>query len=504
MPSRRTNLQRASQSRVFTIEDRAGPSHPPVYQALARVLAVAKPFGGITPIRIADPQRYGQFITVDKIRGQPALPSTSLEFRMTRDLSAMLRLANKGCPIDLHIHIGACQDPQDFDRGWEKIGVLEDAQFTEYNTSPLGAMDNDQESSSTETLPVTGTDYYEIGPLGFAAQAASQIVQEVLAVTICDSRSCGACGIPSDGTQRVFALQTAIGASPGLPAELVYTQDGGATWGEQKITSLPANRAPIDLECVGPYLLALSNTDCSAHYALITDVLAGTATWTRQVTGLVCPAGAPNALFSVSRAATWVVGDGGYIYKSTNPETGFSPQTSGDVTVQNLKFVHGIDDENIIAGGAANAILRTRNGGSTWELLTGPAGQAAVAINAGAMISANEWVIGFADGKLFFTIDAGATWTQKTLPGGLTSINDIKFPTRTVGYIAGNTATAGRLLRSVSGGYSWYTLPEGTGQVLPTALKWSSLGATGDDPNTIWAGGLVAANGDGVLVKGAG
>jgi len=500
----RTNLQRTAQSRVFTIEDRAAPGHTPEYQTLTRATALTWSQGDVTPIRIPDPRQYGKFLTVDKIHGQPGLPGLSLEFRTTRDLSDVLALVRKGCPLDIQIHVGACKDPSDFDAGWEKILVLEGAEITNYSTGELGAFDADQEAPVMETIDIVGEDYYELKPLVFAEQAASQIVQTVLDVVICDSKACGACGIVSDGCQKVFAIQSATAGSPGLPSEVVFTDDGGATWDETNITSLAANKSPDAIACVGPYLAAVSNGDCSIHYALLADILTGTETWTEIVTGLVCATGAPNDLFSVSRTQTWIVGDGGYIYFSADITAGATAQTSGDVTAQNLNCIHGFDEENLLVGGAAGALLLTRNGGATWSLVTVRAAQAAVAINAVWMLGENVWLVGYADGDLDYTIDGGVTWTQKTVPGSLTSITDIAFATPSVGYIAGGAAgPAGKLLRTINGGNTWYVLPETSGQTVPTSDSFVAIAACGEDPNLLWAGGLGANGVDGILVKGA-
>lgn len=501
----RRNLQKASQGRVWTIEDRAGPSRNPVYQALARATGVSLALGDITPIRIPDPKVYGRYLTIDKIKGQPGLPQTTLEVRSTRDPSAFLTLTRKGCPVDLQVHVGACKDPSDFDLGWEKVHVFEDADFTNYSTNDLGAFDADQEVQVMETLDVTAQDYYEIKPLAFAAQAETQIVQEVLGVAICDSKTCGACGLPSDGCQRIFAIQTPVGASPGVVSELVFTVNGGSSWTEQGITSLPANRAiaPRGITCAGQYLLLISQTDCSYHYALIADILRGTQTWTKVTTGLTCVAGAPQAVFSLGRTQTYIVGDGGYIYIVTDPTAGATAQSSGDVTTQSLKAVHAYDEANVIAGGALNALVLTRNGGTTWTLVAGPSGQAAVTINSVFMKSENEWFLGYNDGKLFYTTDGGSTWTQKVIPGSFTVIDKVQFATQTVGYIIGHTATAGKILRTINGGATWYALPEAVGVNLPTNSTLNDIAPCGETPNVVWAGGVKTTAGDGILVKGA-
>jgi hypothetical protein len=59
MPPR--NLQKASQSRVFTFAGPAGPGVPPVYQGLARAHGVNWPLGASTPIRVPSDKRYGDF-----------------------------------------------------------------------------------------------------------------------------------------------------------------------------------------------------------------------------------------------------------------------------------------------------------------------------------------------------------------------------------------------------------------------------------------------------------
>lgn len=502
MPTVR-NLQKASQSRVWTIEDRAAPSHVPVYELLSRATGITWGQGGITPVRVPDPEQYGKFITVDKIRGQPDLPGTSIEVRMTRSVSHFLKLIKKGCPIDVQIHVGLCKDPSDFDLGWEKIHVFENADFSNYSTSELGAFDFDQENPTTETVDFMADDYYEIAPISLGEEAGSYIVQEVLGVVICDARTCGICGLPSDGCQRVFAIQTPAGASPGLPAEVVYTRDSGVTWLESVITSLPANGTPSGVGCVGPYLVVVSNTDDSIHYASIVDLFDETEVWQEVTTGIVA-AGSPNKLFSTGRTKTWIVGDAGYIYFSDDISAGVEAQSAGDIVVTNLTAIHGIDDEYLLVGGATNTILTTTNGGETWVLITGPSAQAAADVTAVYMASELEWIVGYSDGALYYTYDGGDTWFAKGLPGGLVEINDIKFATRTVGYLAGNTGAVGggRMLRTVNGGHTWYLLPDGAGDV-PVAREFNSIAACGDDVNVVWAGGLKVTAGDGILIKGA-
>ena len=178
------NLQKTSQTRLFLIEDRANPSSRPEYQSLARPLGLSWAQGDTTPIRVPDPSQYGKFITVDSIRGAQGLPTISIESRMTRELSTFLELVRKGCSFDIQLHAGACEDPRDFNGGWEKIYILEDAIPTSYDTGELGALDQDQDAVVNETIPLTGSDWYELKRLTGAELAATAIVQAVVDVSV--------------------------------------------------------------------------------------------------------------------------------------------------------------------------------------------------------------------------------------------------------------------------------------------------------------------------------
>lgn len=498
MPVR--NLQKTSQTRLFTIEGRANPGNRPLYQYLARALGLSWAQGDITPIRVPDPTQYGKFVTVDRIKGQQGLPTVSIEARLTRDLSAMLSLVRKGCAFDVQIHAGACEDPRDFNGGWEKVYVLEGAEATSYDTAEFGALDADQEAVVNETVPLSGLDWYELKRLVASELAASQIVQEVIDVTICDSRQCGECGISSNGCEKIFAVTASAGGSPGLPAEVLYSSDGGNSFGETNVSSIGANEDPSGLICSGIYLVVYSAESNSLHYAEIADILLGTETWAEVTTGFVALK-MPNHGFSQGSAFNWFVGDGGYIYFSEDITSGVDVQSAGAQTVENLNKVHGADEFNLVVVGDNNVVLFTNDGGQTWASITGPA--PGVNLTAVAVKSDLIWMVGAADGTMYYTEDGGANWTQKAFSGsGSGQVEDIKFSTPSVGYMSHTSAAGvGRIFRSIDGGFSWYILPEAAGLSIPDNDRINRLAACSEDPNVVFGGGLGANATDGILVK---
>lgn len=495
-----TDIAKTGQSRVFTIENRAGPSHTPQYQGFTKAMAIAWAQGDVTPVRIPNPNRFDDFITIDEIIGAQGLPELPLMFRNQRSLSNMLEVVRKRCPIDIQVHVGACRNPSDFNGGWDVIWVLEAARPIQYGTGPLGALDSAEQAVVDETINFKGRDLYQIKPVAGAEIASAAILSEVIAVAICDNVDCGACGPSSTGVQKLFAITTENSGSPGLAAELVYTGNAGATIGTLNVNSLPVNAAPTDIACVGTNLVVTSQADEALHYAPLIDVLEGIATFVRIATGFVSTHG-PNALFSLGTSFTWFVGNGGYVYFSSDIPSGVAVVEAGAATAQNLNDIHGSDNLNLIAVGASNAVIVTQDG-TDFSAVTGP--DPGVVLNCCWMRSPTCWFIGTAGGKLWYTEDGGLTWTQKRFSGDNSgTVKAIKFATPTVGYMAHATAAGvGRVFRTINGGQSWYALPEASGLRLPSSQRVNDIavaqGVGGQ--NFALAGGLGTGT-DGVLMK---
>lgn len=490
------------ESRLWLAANGAGPAAQDVYEYVGagRALGVDYGLGTIDPVRIPSASRYGDFVTIGTIRGAPDLPQVSIEQIKQVARSTMLKIANKQCAVDVQVHFGKCEEPSEY-RGWELILQLEQAEPANFSTSDLGAIDPADQAMITETLQLSGQRIYEIAPIRPQEIAGTELTDEPVAVLICDSATCGQCGIASDGCQVAFIVGGATSGSPGLPAEVLYTQNGGQTWGTTQITTLGLGETPSGAACVGTTLVVISNDSNSLHYAPIADILAGTEEWTEVATGFAV-GGEPNAIWSVGSGKTWIAGDGGYIYYSSDIQSGVEVVLAGgDLTSQDLTAVQALDALNVTVVGAANTVLNSVNGGTSWALITGPA--PAVALRTVWMRSSDEWFVGTANGRLYYTIDGGIAWTEKGFPGsGAGVVYDVKFSSRNVGYMAHATATpAGRILRTTNGGQSWYVLPDERGQLIPDNDRVAHLAACVDDVNVVFGVGLAANGTDGFGVK---
>lgn len=496
------NVTKNEQSRVFLMEGRAGPFVAPTYEGFWRAGAVSWEQGDVTSIQVPSASRRGQFDIVGKVQGDQGNPELGITARFPRDaLSTLLRLARNGCDNDLQVHIGACRDPKDFNGGWRdgKILVLESARPSSYSTDDLGALQSDERAVVNEETTFSGDDYYEIRPVTVSEQAAAAVVQEVVGIHVCDSETCGECGTQSDGCSVVFAVVLNTGGSPGAGAQVIATEDGGSNWVTSLISTLTGGDDPSGLACIGDNVVVISNEGESLHYASLADVLAEDAVWTAVTTGFVAAKG-PNAVYSAGPSLTWIVGDGGYIYTAVDATSQVEVQNAGSSTTENLTAIHGLDADNIVVVGENNSVLYTNNGGSTWVSVTGPA--VGVNLTTVVMHTETEWFVGTADGRLFATRNSGSSWVEKGFPGsGAGVVRDIKFSTHAVGWLAHDTASpAGRILRTVNGGYSWYVAPEGTSSI-PANDRLNKLAVCAKNPNSLYGGGLADNGTDGIIVK---
>lgn len=486
-------------SRVFLIEDGAiNGRTSPTYEGQWKAGGIKFGQGTVTPLRDPSADRYGSFKTVGTIPGEQDLPELPITARYTFDLSDMLKLVNIGCNHDLQVHMGQCQNPKDFNGGWTKVLVLEQARISDYGTDDIGALEPKDNAAVNENVTWQGQRIYEIGKLSAAEVAASTVTRELKGVAVCDQAGCGGvCGASSDGCQKVFLVTGATTGSPGLTADVIYSSDGLATTTLIHITTMTVAQLPTDAVCVGDNLVVLTATsgDEGLHYTNIANTLNGSPSWTEVNTGFVNTKG-PNAAWSLGPNETWMVGQGGYVYFTDNPTSSVAVQDAGSATAQNLNDIHMLDSTHGVAVGASNAVIKTTDG-TTWSTVTGPA--IGVALNAVWMKSSDTWFVGTAGGALYRTNNAGVSWTLVGFSGsGAGQVRDIFFVNDTVGYMAHDTATpAGRIFRTIDGGKTWYVAPE-TGS-MPANDRINSLRACA--VNTVFGGGLADNGTDGFAVK---
>ena len=485
-------------SRVFLIEGQARPDHAPQYESCLKAGALDQAFGDIEKIECPDPDAYGRFVEIDSIQGAIERLTTSLTGRYAADLASdLLRLAKARCAADVQVHFGQCADPRSFNL-FTKAVILEGVNITNWGTEDLGALSSDDNAKVDETADISAAEVYEVLPLNIVERAKDIVVNPMVDVVICDNPGCGECDNESDGCKRIYAIAGSTGGSPGTAPDLVYSLDKGVNWAADDIDSLAPGDSADAIACLGIYAVVISHGADSISYKTKASIDAGLiGGWTEVTTGVVA-AGSPTDAWSVG-TYMFVCGDGGYIYGTEDPTAGLTVLDAGAATAQDLKAIHAISDLFAVAVGAAGAVVWTKDR-VTWALAGVPV---AATLNCVWVKNEDEWFVGTAGGALYYTLDRGVTWHAITIPGGpYTTIWDIQFSTKSVGYLTGGVAgPASKMLRTFDGGYSWVVLPEGVGSI-PTVHQLDAIAACEYDPNFVVAVGLNEGGVDGVILVG--
>lgn len=461
------------------------------------IQSLEKSKGDLSPFILPHPENRNEFAVVDTVRGAPDLGSATIIEKVDPRVKNFLeRLFDQDCGYDALIYLG-CDSKKTDPTKFLSVVLVEKMQSTTlgFNTDLMSFTENTAEKVefTTETSYIT---WNRIFPVIFASKAGDEILAEVLDVVYADSVSCGACAPYSLGNNKVFALTAANTGSPGLSAQLVYSLDQGSTWSTLDWAVLGGNTARRMTE-VGQYLVTVSETDGSHAYIPI-DTLT-TAAQVRVTSGYQV-SGSPRAIYASSVGNVIIVGAGGYIYRATDVTSGVSVVHDATDTTENANDVHGAGNVVVSVHDNDVVMLSTNNGRTFASTTVTP--EAGTNLTAVWVVSPTAWYIGTNSGKLWYTTDGGASYTQRRLPqqDSIAAILRINFSddSSRVGAVSVQyTNNTGAIYRTFSGGIHW--LDDTTDAIgdIPANERLNAIAHFG--VNELFIGGKQSGSTDGVL-----
>jgi len=461
--------------------------------------------GGRDPIRFHDPLRRagGAYRLIGESTSAPDFPSSTINFFEQHGGIPWMDF-DAGCYNNFYEVVGTCKRPDDFINGWSDfVKIYSYGRANNKDESGLTTQEDDNVSMTTAEFMFAAI--YKIGALLFGEKGAGEVEREVVDLVWAGGIDCGACGPGDDGTKRLYAVTKSSGAaSPGTPAEVIYTVDGGATFGQQNITGLGGTVDPTGIKIAGNNLIVLDTAGNGYWFAEINTLTGVPGTWTNVTTGFVASK-QPTDMYVAGSSEIYFSANGGYIYKCSDVASGVTVIEAANANTSNYQRIHGQDD-TIVVTGDSGKIVKSNNRGVTWANVT--LSPTSATVRAILVLDDFRYWIGTSGGFVYYTINGGEFFTLQTLPGGtLAVIDDIKAATDEVIYISARTATpTGRLITSWNGGQKWTSSASSTQRIqnLPTASRFNRIAvpATGQattDSNTIALGGLSGGGTDGIL-----
>lgn len=415
----------------------------------------------------------GQWHTVKQAQGSPGNVTTSLETWYSKTQSWLDAQVDRRCPIPLYFHHSFCGRPDiflNYDRG-----KLVQNPFIESRSSGSmvkGRADPEEDmEASTRSWDLAGAypspEYWKLiwtlHGLGDNDPARD--------IAFCNAPQClGPCGTLKDRCTDGFV---GMDESAGAAATVYYTNDKGVTW--SAAGGSPAFGNDIAQSSVVCYAMDrdtmrwLVAADAAVGGNLVvsySDSVTG-ATWT-SVTVDANSDFAPHGgcLFALDHRHIWLVTDLCDIYFNDTGGTGTwddqgAPAPDSEAN-QQLNAVHFID-ENVgwaVGGQPATSYLmyKTIDGGAHWEKVaptTAP--EAKMLTGVSVLDQYRVWVCND-NGKVYYSNDAGDTWTQRTMPTTPVKLGDIRFIDDFCGYVCGYRTISDSYVvvyRTFNGGYDW-------------------------------------------------
>ncbi len=433
-----------------------GPGNPWIYlSACAGMSGPTVPYGATELRWCQDPMRAGKFKKSSKIRLEP----DQVSFDLMTKLGKLNHLRDLRCPFTTRARYAKCGERENTMNYDPLMLAYCNSEIQEKSYEDLVVVTPGDNNEIIVTAPVMADDEYEVqhispSRIGTLANLGDQAINDI---EYCDSADCGGyCGPRSDGCTVFFAVtdaDTTPYASPNLIKGVKDLTTGVITWTLSPILGASSNADGI--ECAGNTLIVISNGDSEVLY----NSEAGDQDEWVPITLANAPSPFHAALMMRSAREGYVGAANGYIYKTVDAGRSWNAVHAGTVTTQRINAVWAYDKDLVYAAGNSGVMLKSTNGGASWQDITEVATVAAnllkVVVPPGRP---KEVYVGAANGKIYRSTDEGVTFAAISFDGdGIGSVDDIDFcgPCGSdVMYILHNDAgPRGRILRDLSGGY---------------------------------------------------
>ena len=437
-----------------------GPNTQPVYLACHDFDDPEQDLGDLNLGFCPDPNQPNKWKVTSSYQSEPSPVEFSIttSVRKTKDVMQAV-----DCPVPIYL-LEMCGKRNVF-TNWDSQAVIFDpAVITSKGLQNVAKKDPSDQNESMKSFGIAA----ERMDNPFRPVAGRLSIAEpggLNGIAMCGTAKCAdACGEAQALGQSLVVIGDAIASSPSDTARTWRTSDKGQTW---TISAAAPFGAAID---VGPvvclemgggttrWMVARAETGAGPAQIAYSDN--NGATWTTVTVGSTNGqyALSGKSLFALDAEHIWLATSGGYIYFSRDGGATWTAQHSGTLTAQNLYFITGADERNLFAGGVADAMLKSSDGGLSWSLVT--ATGSGDTIVSGAVITKKKFWVGTNFGRLWFTNDGGTTWTQRRFSGDQSgTVTGIGFANRLVGFMLHNTtAPVGRVFYTINGGWNWELL----------------------------------------------
>jgi len=444
---------------------------------------VAEPAGDVSRTYCPDPRQRGKWRVITRTQGAAGEVTFDVAFPLGKTADWLERVARRRWPIPFYVmyfESGERNNENEYDRGF----VMHWAQVTAKPRSGVSfrGADGSAPTEVTRTFSFSALkleDYFSLVRTRRTTAAVRNILDIVMDKTL---QAPGSGGPARDIGEIGFKVD----ASAVAAASTIYrTVDGGVTW---TATAASPFAVAEDISSIVRFamtsqiyrLVVVRGTTDAGNPAEIAYSDDNGTTWTLVNVGATNDEFAPwnGGLFAIDRRNLFLVTDtgagaAGNIYKSTDGGVTWAAVYTGATDA--LNCIRFANEDIGLAVGDTNEILYTEDGGIHWDIITGPAAQAAVDVLSCVVLDSKRWILSYEDGEMWYTLDGGDNWLQRAIPlpvgaTAITNIRDLSVVDEHCIWACGTATVGGNpfgmVLRTIDGGENWQSwLAPATGAV---------------------------------------
>lgn len=433
-----------------------GPNKPLKFLGCHTLGDISRPRGDLNLMYCPDPSEPNKWEVVHSYQSAPGPVTTSLMTDLLKFKDFLEEIEDSGMPYALYVNM-VTKGKKNVYSNYDRVFILPNFRVTSETLTKLASRNPDDQDRSEQAYEISAEDMHRF----FAMKAARQSVTETAALNVIRYYNKR---VGDNIVKNTYGFKTGDARS-GQAARVWKTSDKGENW-----TATATNPFGTDEHIAAMELFEMDRSTVRIIVANGTSQVANAleiaysdddgATWTQVNVGSTNGQEAlgPYSLFVLDRYNIWIVTRGGYIYKSVNAGASWSAQESGSLTSEFLNSVSFVDDRNGWVGGDNNTLLRTSDGGTTWELVTGPSGQTSDDITVVSMIDYNRIWVAYDDSQLWYTSDRGENWSQREYQYSAGAIAAMDWYSEYIGAIVHNNiylSNFGRVLVTTNGGTTW-------------------------------------------------
>lgn len=440
-----------------------GPNSKPQYLGCYDVDDFDEDKGSINALlQCFDVDNPGSWKTLGYTTAPPSTTDIGLGTYVGKTADA---LENVSCPFTLFLHL-RCDGKADLFTNYERSLIAKVGRVSSHGRQGWVKRSEDTAAMQTFTAQVLPPFYQWFRLKGYRQSTTE--TEALNDIAFCNEEKCqGVCGAGSDICQDGSAVGDAQGGSPSNVANVLDTDNGGSAWAATATNPFAAAENISAIVCfasptgqnVTRKIVARGTTDAGNPAEIAWSEDDG-ATWTNVDVGSTNGqyVANDNALFALDFYNIWLATQDGYIYYSDDGGATWTAQESGVIHSGIYHSIFFANDNVGFAGGAADVVAVTVDGGSTWSAATATGGGGDIL---GLWAHDSQRVFATTDdGDLYYSLDQATTWTQRTelsvTSGG--TLDDIEFANEYIGAVIHNVGGAGTVYATFDGGYTWEAL----------------------------------------------